>query len=61
MTNLLQSKTGKLNLMGWEVNGEKLVKDNSAMASRALYDSSVSYLKAREVNIFFIHTPEHFI
>ena len=60
--NLLNPKTGKLNLMGWEVNGEKLVQDNSEQASRALFDDpSWGSLRARGVNMHFLQTPEHYI
>lgn len=52
--DLLNPKTGELNLQGWEVNGEKYINDNSATCSKALYDSSVAIAKAREVNMFFI-------
>lgn len=50
-----------MQLQGWEVDGEKYVIDNSAEFSRALWDPSYSGLKVREVNMFFINTPDHFI
>ena len=35
--------------------------DNSALYSQALWDPSLQDLKVREVNCFFVQTPDHFI
>jgi len=51
---LLDPKTGQLAFQGWEVDGEKYINDNSEEFSRALWDPSVSHLKVREVNMFFL-------
>ena len=58
---LLDPKTGELQIMGWEIDGEKNIVDNSEKHSRALWDPSLSGMKQREVNIFFINTPNHYI
>jgi len=59
--DLLDKKTNVLLLQGWEVDGEKLVNDNSARYSLSLYDPSVAISRVREINIFFLQTPDHFI
>ena len=58
---LLDPETGKLQQQGWHVNGETLVTDNSAGVSKALWNPSLALAKVREVNIFFIQTPDHYI
>ena len=58
---LLDPKTGELQIMGWEIDGEKNIVDNSEKHSRALWDPSLSGMKQREVNVFFINTPHHYI
>lgn len=54
-------KTGELALQGWEIDGEKLVTDNSHEVSRALFTPMLSVVKNRELNIFFLKTAEHYI
>ena len=50
-----------LAFQGWEIDGEKHVNDNSAEHSLSLYTPDLSIAKVREVNIFFVQTPEHYI
>ena len=59
--DLLDTLTGELKIQGWEINGEKMVNDNSAEASRAFYTPELSVVKNREINIFFLNTPDHYI
>lgn len=58
---LLDPATGQLAMQGWEINGEKYVTNNQETASRALWSPDYSIVRNREVNIFFLQTPEHYI
>ena len=59
-TDLFNSD-GQLAIQGWAPNGEKYIRDNAHEASVAMYYPEYSYLKNRDLNIFFIKTPDHYI
>lgn len=52
--DLIDAESGTLALQGWEVNGEKMVNDNSAEHSLSFFHPSLAPVRERAVNIFFI-------
>ena len=54
-------RDGELWKQGWMINGEMIIYDNSMELTRALWSNKISILKYRELNMYFLQTPHHYI
>ena len=43
------------------INGEMIIYDNSIELTRALWSNKISIWKYRELNMYFLQTPHHYI
>jgi hypothetical protein len=59
--DLIDPETGELQVIGWSINGEKYVRDNSAEDGNPLGWKPLNILRKRGVNFFVMQTPRHYI
>ena len=58
---LYDPRDGELWKQGWMINGEMIIYDNSIELTRALWSNKISIWKYRELNMYFLQTPHHYI